>query len=197
MATNAPLEELQKTGDGLALPEELQKTGDGLALAPEIVEALKGEGAAQININILLRHVIERAESPERLQQQVQALIALHAEFEAQRLKAFKARTQAIIDAKSRDPDEIEKRSNNLVRRQLKRAIAVCAIGGNLGALFSVASGGPIVLTGSLAVVGVVCIAMLGPLASGESISSNDVVRMVTALGNVVGKNRTPGSGSS
>ena len=172
---------------------ELQKAGDGLALAPEIVEVLKGEGGGQININILLQHVTETAETPERLLQHADALITLSARYEDHRIEAFRARTQAIIDAKLRDPDEIEKRSNNLVRRQLKRVLAVCAISGILGALLSVAGGGPIVVTGFLAAIGVVSIAMLGPLASGESISPNDVVRMVKALGDVVSRNRTPG----
>ena len=52
--------------------------------------------------------------------------------------------------------------------------------------LLSVATGGPIVVTGLLAAIGVVSIAMLGPLASGESVSSNDVVSIVSALGRVV-----------
>ena len=157
-------------------------------LASEIVEVLKGSTSGQINVNILLQQVTEKEESPERALQHADALISLSERYEEHRLRTFQSRTRAIIDAKISDPDEIEKRSNNRVRRQLKIVIAGCAVTGIVGMLLSAATGGAIVVTGLLATIGVVSIAMLGPLASGESISSNDVVNMVTALGKVVGK---------
>lgn len=59
--------------------------------------------------------------------------------------------------------------------------IATAAIVGLGGGLFMGALGGNIVTVGLLLAVGAVSIAMLGPLASGESLSSNDVVRMIRA----------------
>ena len=164
-------------------------------LAPEIVEALKIEGDAQININILIRQVAEKTKNSEEALQHVEAVIELSKKYEDHRLDTFRARTQAIIDAKENDPDEIEKRLNNRTRRLLKGVIAVCALAGIAGALVSAIVGGGIVITGLLAAFASVSIAMSGPLASGESISSSDVVRMVQALGNVIGKTTPPPSG--
>ena len=45
------------------------------SLAPEIVEALKIEGDAQININILIRQVAEKTKNSEEALQHVEAVI--------------------------------------------------------------------------------------------------------------------------
>ena len=164
------------------------KGGDGPALLPEIVEVLRREGGGQVNINILLRQVAEKTESPELALKHFDEAIKLSEKYEEHRLRTFRALTEAIIETKANDPDEIDKRSNNRIRRWLKAVIAVSAVVGIAGTLLSVVSGGSIVVTGLLAAVGVVALAMLGPLASGESVSSNDVVRMVTAVGDVLGR---------
>lgn len=169
-------------------PNRLQKVDEGQVLASEIAEAVKREAGGQININILLQQVTEKEKNPDRALEHADALIRLSERYEDHRIKTFQARTQAIIDAKANDPDEIEKRSNNRVRRQLKAVIAGCAITGIGGAIVSAVIGASMVVTGLMASVGVVSIAMLGPLASGESISSTDVVRMVNAIGDLVGK---------
>ena len=169
-------------------PNRLQKVDEGQVLASEIAEAVKREAGGQININILLQQVTEKEKNPDRALEHADALIRLSERYEDHRIKTFQARTQAIIDAKANDPDEIEKRSNNRVRRQLKAVIAGCAITGIGGAIVSAVIGASMVVTGLMASVGVVSIAMLGPLASGESISSTDVVRMVNAIGDLVGR---------
>lgn len=179
--------------DGNDPPGKLTKPDT--SLAPEIVEALKIEGNAQININILIQKVAEKAQTPEMALQHIDTAIELSRKYEDHRLDTFRARTRAIIDAKENDPDEIEKRLNNRTRRQLKGVIATCAVVGIAGALVSAAVGGGIVITGLLAAFAGVSIAMSGPLASGESISSTDVVRMVQALGDVIGKTAPPRSG--
>ena len=169
-------------------PGELQKTEVASVLVPEILEALKGESGAQININILLQQVAEKAESPSLALQHADKVISLSERYEEHRLKTFQARTRAIIDVKTNDPDEIEKRSNNRVRRLLKIVLAFTAVSSLVGMLASILTGGTIVVTGLLAAIGAMSIAMLGPLASGESVSSNDVVRMIGAVGEVVSK---------
>ena len=165
---------------------KLQKAATNLV--PEIVEASTDEGGAQININILLQQIAERTEDPDKVTQHFKTIIDLSKQYEEHRLEVFRARTQALIDAKKNDPDEIEKRLNNLTRRKLKGVIGACAIAGIAGALVTVIIGSGIVVTGLLGIVGVVAIAMSGPLASGESISSRDVVRMVRAVGDALGK---------
>ncbi len=150
--------EAEKAGSAL---QKLEPTELGSALAPEIVEVLRGASGGQININILLQQVTEKEDSPDRALEHADALITLSERYEEHRLKTFKARTEAIIKAKVDDPDEIEKRSNNFVRRCLKIVMAGCAITCLLGALVSVLAGGSIVVTGLLAVIGGVSIAML------------------------------------
>ena len=162
---------------------------------PSSVEVLRREGGGQVNINILLRQVAEKTETPELALKHFDEAIKLSEKYEEHRLRTFRALTEAIIETKANDPDEIEKRSNNRVRRWLKAVIAGSAVIGIAGTLLSVVSGGSIVVTGLLAAVGVVALAMLGPLASGESVSSNDVVRMVTAVGDVIGRAGASGEG--
>lgn len=172
--------------------KELQKASPAPALPLEIVEALRNEGVAQININILLQQVTQNAANPETALQHAEAVMELSRKYEEHRISAFRERTQAVIDVKKRDPDEVEKRLNNRIRRVLKWAIAACAITGIGGAVLSAAAGGGIVLTGLLALVGVVSIVMSGPLASGESISSSDAIRMVRAVGDTIRKPSPP-----
>lgn len=175
-------------------PNRLQKVDEGQVLASEIVEAVKSEAGGQININVLLQQVIEKEESPDRALAHADALIRLSERYEEHRIKMFQTRIQAIIDAKANDPDEIEKRSNNRVRRRLNAVIAGCAIAGIGGAVVSAAMGASMVVTGLMACVGVVLMTMLGLLASGESISSTDIVRMVNTIGDLVGKTSRSGN---
>ena len=56
-------------------PDKLPKPAT--FLAPEIVEALKIEGHAQININVLIQKVAEKTQSPETALQHVEAAIEL------------------------------------------------------------------------------------------------------------------------
>ena len=82
-------------------------------LAPEIVEALKIEGDARINVNILIRQVAEKTKNSEEALQHVEAVVELSKKYEDHRLDTFRARTRAVTDAKGNDPDEIEKRLDN------------------------------------------------------------------------------------
>src|SRR5207253_391678 len=91
-----------------------------------------------------------------------------------------------IIEAKLKDPDEVEKRRNNGVRRNLKLLIGFIALlvigGGIAGALLK----GPIIVVSLLLLIGAVSIAMLGPLASGESVTASDVAQILNAAGNLL-----------
>lgn len=150
-------------------------------LTAEVVEAAKAIGG-QIQINVLLQQVAARAPSTDDLVKQSKALIEL-AEQDAQaRVRIFKETAAAVIDAKRNDPDEIDKRRHNGLRRGLKMVLAgatILALGGGIAAVIG---GGSVVLAGLLLVIGAVGLAMLGPLASGESMSTNDVVQLVNAV---------------
>jgi hypothetical protein len=95
---------------------------------------------------------------------------------------------QAVIDAKTRDPDEIEKRQNNAVRRGLKVLIGVLALLAITGGLVGAALGGNLIVVALALLIGAVGVAMLGPLASGESVSAADVVQIIEATGNLMPK---------
>lgn len=165
----------------------LAKPPAGGVILPEILEVLRQEGASQIDINVLLVNIVQKVANPEEIIARSREMLAVAEVYEASRLRAFQARAEAVIDVKNRDPDEIEKRRNNRVRRVLKGVVAGCALGGIGGVIASIYFGGSIVITSLLASVTAISIAMLGPLASGESVSPSDVVRMVSALKGLVG----------
>jgi hypothetical protein len=157
-------------------------TETAMSLLPEVLAAVKQDQVGQININILLQQVTQRAGSSEEALERTESLLKMAQRYEDHRLKAFQARADAIINVKQRDPDEIEKRLNNRVRRWLKCFLAIAAVVGLGGAAVAAAYGANIVLTGMLGSAGALSVAMLGPLATGESVSSTDVVRIVQAL---------------
>lgn len=160
-------------------------------LTAEVVEAAKQLGG-QIQINILLQQVAAKSLNTEELVKQSKALIEL-AEQDAQaRLRVFKDTAAAVIEAKRNDPDEIDKRKHNGLRRGLKMVLAAATLISLGGGIAVVIAGGSVVLAGLLLVIGAVGLAMLGPLASGESMSPSDVVQLVNAV-----KGLIPGTGRS
>lgn len=153
----------------------------------EVVEAIRQQDkAGSINVNILIQQVSEKAHDPAEIILQTEKALELAGKWEQRRLEAFKARVDAVIDAKLRDPDEVEKRQNNGVRRTLKRLIGVLAVLTVLGGIAGALMGGPIIVVMLLLLVGAVGIAMLGPLASGESVSAADVAQILQAAGSLV-----------
>lgn len=164
------------------LPAKVDHSGAPDAVVGEVVEALKQERIGQININILLQRVTEKHEDPDVMLERTEKMLALADRYERDRLKAFQERANAIIDVKLRDPDEVEKRHNNRARRCLKYAVGVMSISSLAGTIYCVAVGASVVLAGLLGCAGALGLAMLGPMASGESVSSTDIVRIVNAI---------------
>lgn len=153
----------------------------------EIVEALQQQDkAGAINVNILIQQVSQKAHDPAEMLAQTERAIQIAEKYDQTRLAAFKERVDAVIDAKLRDPDEVEKRQNNGVRRSLKRLIGILAIGTITGGIAGALLGAPIVVVMLLLLVGTVAVAMLGPLASGESVSAADVAQILHAAGNLI-----------
>lgn len=153
----------------------------GMALPPETVEALR-QGGQQIDVNVLLVQVVKNTHDPQEVVRATEQMLKLTRDFESQRVDDFKKRADAMIDVKLRDPDECEKRANNRVRRYLKVLIALLGVGQVGGGFACALVGAGIVATGLLLLGGIFCVALLGMLASGESISSNDVVKVLGAV---------------
>lgn len=100
-------------------PEEapLAKIGD--VLLPQVVEALRKEGAP-VDVNFLLVQVVQKTQSPTEAVENSRQMLELVRELEHERVKNFTNMANAVIDAKLRDPDEVEKRRNNKAAVTLK-----------------------------------------------------------------------------
>src|SRR3954470_14295474 len=150
-------------------------------IIPQLVEAFR-KGGAPLDINVLLVQVIRKTHDPVEALESSRQLIAMVKDIEQERVENFRNMANAVIEVKQRDPDEIEKRRNNKMRRLLKGLVGACAIGGLGGGIAGVAMGANLVVTSLLVAAGCLGLALSGPLAAGESVSSNDVVRIVSAL---------------
>jgi uncharacterized membrane protein len=160
---------------------ELAKKSTQDAILPEILEAIRQEGA-HVDVNVLLVQLIQKSKDTDNIVEVSERMLAAAQKFEDQRVENFMRMADAIIDVKNRDPDEQEKRRNNRMRRGLKVVVGTCAVGCLGGGISCVLYGGSMVVTALLVAVGAIALAMSGPLASGESMSSNDVVRIVSAM---------------
>jgi hypothetical protein len=152
----------------------------------EVVDAIRQDKSGQININILIQQVSEKSHNADEILSQTERAMALAKKFDEDRLESFVNKANAVIEAKLRDPDEIQKRQNNRVRRCLKLSIGGMAVLGVLGGLATVALGGGLVVATLLLLIGAVSVAMMGPLASGESLSASDVVQILQGMGTLV-----------
>jgi hypothetical protein len=179
-------------------PEEqaLSKLEAGAHLVPEVLEAIQRE-EGRIDVNVILVQLVQKSQDPEAFVEKAERVLAVTQRFEEQRVENFKQMAKAVIEVKAADPDEIDKRRNNRTRRTLKLTVAGVMASSVVGAITSALMGGEILLTGLFVIVGTLALAMAGPLATGESMSSTDVVRIVTALTKAIpGQKETKGKES-
>jgi hypothetical protein len=158
----------------------LSKSTQNVVL-PEIAEALRQEGS-HVDVNVLLVQLISKTKDPDAIVLNSEKMLAVAQSYEEARVENFRRMADAIIDVKNRDPDELEKRRNNRMRRCLKGIVGGCSLVGLGGGIAGILAGGNIVVVGALLTAGCIALAMSGPLATGESMSSNDVVRIVSAM---------------
>jgi hypothetical protein len=158
----------------------LAKTAQDVIL-PQLVDAFRKEGAP-VDINVLLVQVIQKTHDPGDAVEKSRQIMAMVKDIEQQRVENFSNMAQAVIDVKLKDPDEIEKRRNNRMRRILKGLVGVCALGGLGGGIAGAAMGASLIVTSLLVAAGALALSMSGPLAAGESVSSSDVVRILNSL---------------
>src|SRR5437016_5097720 len=91
-------------------PKEVARRASPEVLTAEFVEATKRLNVGQIQVNVLLQQIAQRAPSTEELVAQTSVIIDLAARDAELRLKFFRETASAVIDAKTKDPDEIAKR---------------------------------------------------------------------------------------
>lgn len=157
-------------------------------LPPELAEALR---AGTINVNNLLIQISNKTQDPHEFLRETRELLEIAKAFDAQRLEHFKSQGNAIIDLKTRDPDEVEKRRNNRTRRFLKYLVG----GGALGCIGSGVVGltvvsMPLAIAAILLGTGAVCLPLTAVLASGESVSTSDVVSIFRAVTGLADRSR-------
>ncbi len=174
-----PTDPGDNAGDETGLTAPPAQTTESLII-PELAEAIRREGG-HVDVNVLLVQVVNKSD-PADMVVRSEKMLEIAEKYEAQRVENFKRMAAAIIDVKNRDPDEIEKRANNKVRRCLKGIIGGYAVVGLLGGITTAALGGSLGIALSLMSTAGLALALLGPLATGESVSSNDIVRIVGAM---------------
>ncbi len=134
------------------------------------------------SINVLLVHVVDKGEDLESALQHAQGLLDMSMMYERSRLEIAQQRADLMIETKKRDPDEILKRDDARLKRRLKglfgflglSCLGLVGVGLLMEANFLVL----MFLSG----IGAMTVALLGPLISGDSISTTDVVRILRAI---------------
>jgi hypothetical protein len=154
---------------------------DPAPLPVEIIEALDAANTS-VNVNLLLIELIQKSQASEFLER-TDKLIEIVQKFELSRVENFRARADAIIDAKTRDPDEQDKRANNRTRRYLKYMIGALAPAGLVAATLGMWQGAPALVVTTLLTIVAVSLALAGRLAAGESVTTTDIVRIVREIG--------------
>lgn len=152
----------------------------------EVVEAIKQDKSGQINVNILIQQASEKTRNSAEMLEATEKALAIAEKWDRQRIQSFRERVEAVIDAKMRDPDEVEKRKANKVRRGLKILMGGLAIAVLGAGIVSLVLGKSLVIVTLLLLIGAVAVAMIGPLASGESVSANDVVQIISSMGKLI-----------
>lgn len=163
----------------------IQKGTLPVALPTELVDAFRQEQQT-VDVNVVLVSISQKAKQPDDLVAQAERVLELAARMERQRTENWERRMNAIIDAKERDPDERDKRANNETRRVLKRTISGTSVIALMGGVGVAAFQGSFLVSCLLLALSTVSISLSAMLASGESVSSNDVVRVINAMRNIV-----------
>lgn len=173
-------DEKKRLGDGADTPSGITKAVEGLPR--EIAEVLRQQSVQNVNVNVLLVQLTKQTESNAEFIANSERVLEITEKFEKSRLEHFQRQADAIISVKIKDPDEIEKRASNRARRVCKYVLAGLAVAGLAGGLAVIVAGGNIIAALLLLGIAAVATAMLAPLASGESITAGDVVRIIGAV---------------
>lgn len=178
-------------GDAAVPPAE-EQTGNyaiseivNTSASPEAVDA--AHFALDINFNALLE-VAARGKQVEDGLALVRQVLELRSEAEAQRVKHFREVTQAVIDAKTRDPDEVERRESAKFRRGLMAMVGISGLLFGVGSVIVGGVGGNIIAFSVLSALSVICLTYTVILASGGVLTPRNVQPIITAVMNGVAR---------
>jgi hypothetical protein len=156
-------------------PEERRVVSDALAEAPLEAEVLAAaHQTLNVNVNVLL-NVVSRTNSPEQALAHAERSFELIRRFEEQRVQHFRQMSDAIIAAKEKDPDERERREHAVLRRQmisLVGLVMLMSVGGTIVLAFR---GVPTLVLAVPLFLGVVSMAILAVVGSGNTLTAKDV----------------------
>lgn len=145
-----------------------------------------------INVNQVFVQVTQHEEDPDRWAEQMKTSLQVMKDYEKANIEITRERLNVLREAKEQDPDGIDKRSNNQTRRGLKWVIAAMAIMClALGVAFCYFGQPDNVISLVLGIGAMLGVGLL-VLASGESISADDVVRVIQAVRSQPGSDRGP-----
>ncbi len=150
----------------------------------------------------MVLNLTNKAPDPTVALENIEKMLAITAKYEDQKLEQFKRKAQAVIELKTNDPDEIQKRKDAFSKRVLRYVLAGCALLGLGGGVVVASMGGSMFVAGMLIVIGALPIALIGPISAGESVSVRDVVRVLKALPRITAesgdekKSLPPGKGA-
>jgi hypothetical protein len=148
---------------------------------PPIPPELLKEARSRVDPNVFIVQLGPRID-PHEMVSVTKAMLNVFQEDEERSLRNYIARSNAVTENKLKDPDEIEKRKTNGNRRLLRCVVALLAcvmLGGGLA--YSMLHG-TVVLAGLMLTIGGMALCATALLASGESVTTTDLVRIANAF---------------
>jgi hypothetical protein len=153
-----------------------------------IMEAVKSEQPPPLNVNVLFQAATPQA--PQALAAAVKAVTETQLAYEGKHLENTRAFGDMVIDFKTRDPDEIEKRANSRGRRITRHVLLALGIFSLASGVLCTIKGCPLVVNCVLFAVGAL-LAVLPALGT-DSFSADDVVKLGSVFGSYIPKVNPP-----
>lgn len=163
---------------------ELQHIPQGEIASAKDAERIAAEeklAVSAVNVNVLVEKLVVHAPAEKRVETLKQFFDAT-LEFEERRLALSERAATNAINQKLRDPDEVEKRANNRARRILKYGTLGLAFLGIAGGIVLVNAGSSTYIGAAVVFAGTMGLGLSAVLASGESVSTNDLVKLANVL---------------
>lgn len=140
-----------------------------------------------INLNVILNQAIQYNHKPDDILTVAKGLADVNLDTMKRQIEIMDQHAQMVRRHRTEDPDEVDKRKNNQTRRILKLASTGAAFVMILAAIVCLMIDRsfpfilvPLILAGG----GAVTVVSMIPLASGESVSTGDIERLIVSGGN-------------
>lgn len=134
-----------------------------------------------VNINVLLQSAPAPLE-PEARIRYIHQVFDIVGAYDTKRLENLQKTVNMGIDAKMRDPDEVEKRRDLQHRRGLGSVVSMCAFISLCAAVFVAVKGGSLVTASSLAILSVILLGFVTMLASGGALTGDNMVDIIRGV---------------